>query len=211
MTKLAKTTLCIQALVATLLLTTLTLPALAQSDIYKVTHPDGSISFTDQPPSGSDSSSVELLDNNRINIIPGLASKPETTEAGAESDELVVSELMPKSVSILSPIDQTTIPMGPGHFSVLAEVEPELEPALEAGMLPEPELAVEYEAFRLKQEEERLELQKMEALAHEFERFHRNASSPMDHVVAVRTAVPPTRKKARSNARPLLGWARDMF
>ncbi|MGB0222924.1 MAG: DUF4124 domain-containing protein, partial [Luminiphilus sp.] len=69
MTKLAKTTLYIQALVATLLLITLTLPALAQSDIYKVTHPDGSISFTDQPPSDSDSSSVELLDNNRTNTV----------------------------------------------------------------------------------------------------------------------------------------------
>jgi len=123
-TKLAKTTFRIQALVATLLLTTLTLPALAQSDIYKVTHPDGSISFTDQPPSDSDSSSVELLDGNRTNIVPGLAPKPKTTEA----EELVVTEPIPKSVEIVSPIDQTTIPMGAGHFSVLAQVEPELEP-----------------------------------------------------------------------------------
>ena len=128
MTKLAKTTFRIQALVTTLLLTALTLPALAQSDIYKVTHPDGSISFTDQPPSDSDSSSVQLLDNNRTNIVPGLAPKPKTAEAEAESDELVVTELIPKSVEIMSPIDQMTIPMGPGHFSVLAQVEPELEP-----------------------------------------------------------------------------------
>jgi len=127
-TKPAKTTLRILALVATLLLTTLAVPALAQSDIYKVTHADGSISFTDQPPSGSDSSSVELLDNNRINTVPGLATTPEVSETEAESEELVVSELTPKSVGIMSPIDQTTIPMGPGHFSVMAEVEPELEP-----------------------------------------------------------------------------------
>ena len=128
MTKLAKTTFCIQALVATLLLTTLTLPGLAQSDIYKVTHADGSISFTDQPPGDSDSSSVKLLDNNRTNIVPGLAPKPKTTQAEAELEELAVTELIPKSVDITSPIDQTTIPMGPGHFSVLAKVEPELEP-----------------------------------------------------------------------------------
>jgi hypothetical protein len=127
-TKPNKTTLRTKPLLTTLLLTALSTLVLAQSDIYNVTHPDGSISFTDQPPSDSKASSVELLDNNRINIIPGLAPKPETTEAGAESDELVVSELIPKSVSILSPIDQTTIPMGPGHFSVLAEVEPELDP-----------------------------------------------------------------------------------
>ncbi|MCH1553511.1 MAG: hypothetical protein L7S45_02855 [Luminiphilus sp.] len=128
MTKLANTTFRIQALVATLLLTTLTLPALAQSDIYKVTHPDGTIGFTDQPPSGSHSSSVELLDNNGTNIVPGLAPEPETAQVEAESEELVVTELIPKSVDIMSPIDQTTIPMGPGHFSVLAQVEPELEP-----------------------------------------------------------------------------------
>ena len=128
MTKLAKTTFCIQALVATLLLTTLTLPSLAQSDIYKVTHADGSISFTDQPPSDSDSSSVKLLDNNRTNIVPGLAPKPQASMTEAESEELAVIELTPKSVDITSPLDQTTIPMGPGHFSVLAEVEPELEP-----------------------------------------------------------------------------------
>ena len=127
MTKLAKITLCIQALVAILLLTMLALPGLAQSDIYKVTHADGSISFTDQPPSDSGSSSVKLLDSNRTNIVPGLAPDPKTTQTEAESEELAVTELTPKSVGITSPIDQTTIPMGPGHFSVVAEVEPELE------------------------------------------------------------------------------------
>jgi hypothetical protein len=127
-TKLANTTFCIQALAATLLLTTLTLPGLAQSDIYKVTHADGSISFTDQPPSDSHSSSVELLNNNRTNTVPGLAPKPQASMTEAESEALAVTELTPKSVGITSPIDQTTIPMGPGHFSVLAEVEPKLEP-----------------------------------------------------------------------------------
>lgn len=125
---MTKTTLRNKALVATLLLAMLSSPALAQSDIYKVTHPDGSISFTDQPPSGSDSSSVELLDNNRTNTVPGVARKPRASETEAESEELAVTQLTPKSVGITSPIDQTTIPMGPGHFSVLAKVEPKLEP-----------------------------------------------------------------------------------
>lgn len=125
---MTKTTLRNKALVATLLLATLSSPALAQSDIYKVTHPDGSISFTDQPPSGSDSFSVELLDNNRTNTVPGVAPKPRASEAEGESEELAVTQLTPKSVGIMSPIDQTTIPMGPGHFSVLAKVEPKLEP-----------------------------------------------------------------------------------
>ena len=125
---MTKTTLRNKALVATLLLAMLSSPALAQSDIYKVTHPDGSISFTDQPPSGSDSSSVELLDNNRTNTVPGVARKPRSSETEAESEELAVTQLTPKSVGITSPIDQTTIPMGPGHFSVLAKVEPKLEP-----------------------------------------------------------------------------------
>lgn len=125
---MTKTTLRNKALVATLLLATLSSPALAQSDIYKVTHPDGSISFTDQPPSGSDSFSVELLDNNRTNTVPGVAPKPRAAEAEGESEELAVTQPTPKLVGITSPIDQTTIPMGPGHFSVLAKVEPKLEP-----------------------------------------------------------------------------------
>lgn len=128
MTKLANTSFRTNQLVATLLVTMLSSLALAQSDIYKVTHPDGSISFTDQPPSDSNSSSVQLLDNNSTNIVPGLAPKPENAEAESALEELMVTELIPKSVGIMSPIDQTTIPMGPGHFSVLAKVEPELEP-----------------------------------------------------------------------------------
>lgn len=128
MTQSAKLTLRSKDLIAVLLAAMLSCPMLAQSDIYKVTHPDGSVSFTDQPPRGDDSSTVELLDNNRTNTIPGLEPKPDTAETGEEAAQSVTTEVTLKSVRIVSPIDQTTIPMGPGHFSVLADATPGLAP-----------------------------------------------------------------------------------
>ena len=128
MTQPAKITVRSKDLTAVLLAAMLSWPIVAQSDIYKVTHPDGSVSFTDQPPRDDDSSTVELLDNNRTNTIPGFEPKPETAETGAETVQSVTTEVILKSVRIVSPMDQTTIPMGPGHFSVLADVTPELAP-----------------------------------------------------------------------------------
>lgn len=105
------------------LLICLSLNAFAQTRIYKIVDAQGNITFTDKPPSPNnrDASAVEL---NEINI-----SAPPAERARLDNRPQVEQEQSNTkyTVSISSPPDSTTIPMGPGNFSISANVSPELK------------------------------------------------------------------------------------
>lgn len=93
----------------------LTMPASAQ--IYKTTDENGNVVFSDAPPAGSTSSEqVELSQTNTtppppvVNPIKRPRPEPEDVSPA------------PVEVSITSPANETTIPMGGGNFSVSAAV-----------------------------------------------------------------------------------------
>jgi len=94
-------------------------PALAQ--IYKTTDADGNVVFTDQPPAGGSSAeTVELPQTNTTPPPPVVAPVERTAPAQPQ-------EPAPIKVSINSPADETTIPMGGGIFEVVAAPSPGLE------------------------------------------------------------------------------------
>ena len=95
-------------------------PALAQ--IYKTTDEQGNVVFTDQPPAGSSSSeAVELPPTNTTPPPPAIAPVDRNTPAEQ-------SQPTPIEVSIASPANETTIPMGGGIFDVVAKPSPGLSP-----------------------------------------------------------------------------------
>lgn len=102
----------------------LTLASLAQGQtrIYKVVDANGNITFTDKPPMSAkeNSSSVEL---NQINI----SAPPPERARNATSDTSQPETTIDYDITITSPPDSTTIPMGPGNFSLSAVVKPALE------------------------------------------------------------------------------------
>lgn len=103
-----------------LTLSTLALVAsLASAQIYKTTDGDGNVVFTDTPPAGNSTEQVELQ---RTNSAPPPAAMPKA-ESSPRQDEPAQPGVI---VAITSPTPETTIPMGPGNFSVTARVEPPL-------------------------------------------------------------------------------------
>ena len=93
-------------------------PALAQ--IYKTTDADGNVVFTDQPPTNSTTTeSIELPPTNTTPPPPVIAPiNPRPSPEAAEP--------IPVEVSINSPANETTIPMGGGIFDVSAAASPPL-------------------------------------------------------------------------------------
>lgn len=100
--------------------------ALSQTEIYKYTDEDGNVSFSDRRPvnpEGDREEKVELQPTNSAMPpadIPAL--RPSEPGASRETAKPVF-----KSV-ITHPGDQSTIPMGPGNFTVMAQMEPPLRP-----------------------------------------------------------------------------------
>ncbi|MCB1842742.1 MAG: DUF4124 domain-containing protein [Halioglobus sp.] len=109
---------------ACLVLSLLTpLLGIADSSIYRTVDADGNVIFTDAPPANPDSQS-ERVDVRRTNtapppptaLRPAEAATPEPTDPSKAS----------WTVRITAPANETTIPMGPGNFSVSAAVTPAL-------------------------------------------------------------------------------------
>lgn len=100
-------------------------PALAQ--IYKTTDADGNVVFTDQPPA----SGAEAVDLPRTNTTPPPPVVAPVQPRAPEQTE----EATPISVSISSPEDESTIPMGGGIFDVVAAPSPGLEPGQKLQLL----------------------------------------------------------------------------
>jgi hypothetical protein len=94
----------------------LLLPLAASAQIYKTTDEKGNVLFTDKPPASGEAEQVELRETNTAAAPPALPRpKPQPTAAATAPAY---------RVAITSPPDETSIPMGPGNFSVSAEVHP---------------------------------------------------------------------------------------
>ena len=104
-----------------LLATLLALPLLASAQIYKTIDAAGNVSYSDTPPESGPSEQVKLRETNSTPAPEMTAPAASNTDPGQESEE---GEAY--SVSIASPANETTIPMGPGNFSISASVEPAL-------------------------------------------------------------------------------------
>ena len=93
----------------------------AAETIYKVVDEEGNVTFTDTPPNDADAI-VEPHSILGTNTTPAVATAPEnpvkTVQADAEASYVT---------RIVSPADESTIPMGPGDFVVEAEVSPGLD------------------------------------------------------------------------------------
>jgi hypothetical protein len=92
------------------------------ASVYRTTDEQGNVVFTDAPP--ADSGAAEAVDIQRTNttapppklpsssLTDGRKSKPETTTY---------------TVTITQPANETSIPMGPGNFSVSVRIYPPLK------------------------------------------------------------------------------------
>ena len=104
-----------------LLVILLLLPQLGTAQIYRSTDSDGNVSYSDTPPVSGPSEQVKLRETNSTPAPEIVEPTPTYTDSTAEADEGA-----DYSVSIATPANETTIPMGPGNFSITASVEPAL-------------------------------------------------------------------------------------
>tara|TARA_R110001592_G_scaffold363393_1_gene687204 strand:- start:43487 stop:44020 length:534 start_codon:yes stop_codon:yes gene_type:complete len=103
-----------------LLATLLLLPLLGTAQIYKSTDDQGNVSYSDTPPTSGPSEQVKLQETNSTPAPDMVAPAASSTDSADEEEGAQYS------VSIASPANETTIPMGPGNFSISASVEPAL-------------------------------------------------------------------------------------
>tara|TARA_R110001599_G_scaffold353459_1_gene592476 strand:+ start:183187 stop:183720 length:534 start_codon:yes stop_codon:yes gene_type:complete len=103
-----------------LLATLLLLPLLGTAQIYKSTDDQGNVSYSDTPPASGPSEQVKLQETNSTPA-PDMVAPAASSNDSADEEEGAEY-----SVSITSPANETTIPMGPGNFSISASVEPAL-------------------------------------------------------------------------------------
>lgn len=90
------------------------------AQIYKTVDEDGNVSYSDLPAAGGASEKVEVQ---HINTTPPPPTVTPQRQSQAEEEPAAVGY----QPVITAPANETTIPMGPGNFSVSAQVEPPLE------------------------------------------------------------------------------------
>jgi len=105
-----------RALLITLMLLTANVSA---QQIYRTTDAQGNVVFTDKPAASTSSEQVTLPETNTT---PATAVRPRPQEAPKAQEP----EGDAFALSILIPANETTIPMGPGNFSVTVDVKPAL-------------------------------------------------------------------------------------
>jgi hypothetical protein len=96
------------------------LPGLADA-VYRTVDAQGNVIFTDTPP--ADGSAADRIDIQRTNTVQAPPPTPP-----AEPKNPVQETAAPAyEISITAPANETSIPMGPGNFSVSVSVQPALE------------------------------------------------------------------------------------
>ena len=103
-----------------LLITLLLLAANVSAQIYRTTDAQGNVVFTDKPPAASTSAGQVTLPETNTTPATPVRPRPEKAPEAQEPEGEAFA------VKILIPADETTVPMGPGNFSVNADVEPAL-------------------------------------------------------------------------------------
>ena len=107
------------AYVALLLAST---PPAVATEIYKHTDADGSVTYSDQPPAPGES--AEKIPLRELNTTPAV--RPSASTATDRDSEAQPQGQRDFSISIASPVDETTIAMGPGDVTVTAQATPPL-------------------------------------------------------------------------------------
>ena len=99
----------------------LAVPLAVSAQIYRSVDEQGNVVFSDQPPAaGTEGEKVELPP---VNTTPAPEPRPDP----APEEELEEEPAAPEyGVAITEPANETTIPMGPGNFSVSGVVRPSL-------------------------------------------------------------------------------------
>ena len=108
------------ALLALLLTPLSGLAGPSETSIYRTTDEQGNVVFTDAPPANA--GPVERVEVPPVNTAtpPPSVRTPATAADSADKETQAASY----SVTITSPADETSFPMGPGNFSVNATVAP---------------------------------------------------------------------------------------
>ncbi len=105
-------------LVLLLLLVPLTSPG---QTVYRTTDANGNVIFTDSPP--PDGTAADRIEIGRTNTVQATQPAPPAPEPEAATPEAAAQEYV---VTITAPPNETSIPMGPGNFSVSVSVSPQL-------------------------------------------------------------------------------------
>jgi len=99
----------------------LCLPVTADS-VYRTTDEQGNVVFTDAPP--ADGAAAEPVDVQRTNTTAPPPKPPPSSQAEGTKSK---PETLTYTVTITQPANETSIPMGPGNFSVSVRVSPTLK------------------------------------------------------------------------------------
>jgi len=104
-----------------LLLLLCLVPALVCAEIYRTVDENGTVVFTDRPTDVSEAQQIKLQHTNRTapppTALENSAAGPDEAQEPAES---------PYNIAILTPENESTIPMGAGNFDVSAMIRPSL-------------------------------------------------------------------------------------
>lgn len=90
---------------------------MSTAQVYKTTDEQGNVSYSDTPSGNGSSEQVELQQLN-TSAPPSDMARPVEKSAADEP------EAISYKVSITAPANETTIPMGPGNFSLSAQITP---------------------------------------------------------------------------------------
>jgi hypothetical protein len=90
--------------------------------IYRTTDEQGNVIFTDAPP--ADGRTAEPVGIQRTNTAVPPPAMPTSNQA---DDQKTGTEAPSHTVKITSPPNETSIPMGPGNFTVTARIQPALQ------------------------------------------------------------------------------------
>jgi hypothetical protein len=90
--------------------------------IYRTTDAEGNVVFTDAP--NASARPAEPVPIQRTNTVRPPQQIEPLPDQAAPSEE---PEVVPRTVTITSPANETSFPMGPGNFSVSVRVEPPLK------------------------------------------------------------------------------------
>jgi hypothetical protein len=115
---------CIQTIVILVLLTAV---GSAWAQIFEVINEDGTVEFTDRPPTTAKKGrTVEEVEQQQLNTIPGTPLGNTAKDAPAEEPEPEPEVGPPATVIITTPENESTVAMGPGNFTVSATARPSL-------------------------------------------------------------------------------------
>ena len=89
----------------------------ASAQIYKSVDENGVVTFSDVPPAASSGTNSTVVTPNVTNSMPGVSPTVTSPEAAT-----VDASVAARTVSITSPLNNATIPMGAGVFDVTAEL-----------------------------------------------------------------------------------------